>query len=194
MKHIIQHNLLSTCLAALGLSFFLTSAQDVEAQTYREKTVLAPSDLGITKYSLSASPPSDQVMVFRQKKTIDGKDVDIFETISFTNGKERIAEVALFRPSLFPYSTPEIQKLPVTIKSDSGGFSISEGFMLKQWSCGEEGVRFFCENDKGNRIVYSFFIEIQSLKDAIKRIPELASKFTSEESEWTYAVTIKTED
>jgi len=193
MKNTIKRNFFASFIAALGSSFLLTGTPNGEAQTYKQDTVLAPSDLGIYKYSLSASPPKDKVMVFRQKKTVDGKDVDIFETISFTSGKEKIETVLLFRPSLFPYSTPEMQQLPDAIRTNSGGYNISKGFRLKQWSCGGEGVNIRCENDQGKDVVYSFVIEMESLSDAIKRIPALASNPSSDGCGWSYCASIKSE-
>lgn len=193
MTTIQTRTLFPLCVVTMAALFLLIGTPNVNAQTYEENTFLAPSDLGISKYSLSASPPKDKVMVFRQKKTVDGNDVDIFEAISFTSGKEKIETVLLFEPSAFPYVTPEIQKLPITIKTNNGGFSIPEGFTLKRWTCGGDGLIFHCQNNKGTRIIYSFTIEIQSLADAIKRIPELASNLSSKVSGWTYSVTIKPE-
>jgi hypothetical protein len=163
----------------------------VLAQTYKEDFVLTPSDLGITKYALSASPPSDKVMVFRQKKTLDGKDEEIFETISFTNGQKKTEKILLFRPTLFPFSTPAMQKQPVSLKTQDGGFLIPEGFWLKRFSMGDDGIQFHCVNDKGNAIDYLFRVEIENLSDVMKRIPELASHSTTEGSEWTYNAVIK---
>lgn len=153
----------------------------------RQSNALDPEELGIGKYVFETKVPAGKVMVLRRTVERDGRRTDeVYESISFANGKTAREVVLVYDSSSFPFHEGKTDHVLVRAQATTSSYS-------KSWcnsrSTGPGRLTLEVTNDANEktRLTYTCFVEDYAV--AKKRVPDLPAMSPAET--WTYNALLK---